>query len=70
MSKIGEIRREEQCMEHTDSKFIWAYFCHGKGWQVWQYKEVSCYSLCFHEGESTLKDAHMDCVEGKPHCQM
>ncbi|KAF6034412.1 gly-5 [Bugula neritina] len=39
MSKIGEIRREEQCMEHTDSKFIWAYFCHGKGWQVWQYKE-------------------------------
>ena len=41
MSKAGEIRRDEGCMDYA-GQFVMMYPCHGmKGNQEWMYESVS-----------------------------
>ena len=42
LSKNGEIRRDDGCLDYSGGESVIVYPCHGqKGNQEWQYREVS-----------------------------
>ena len=58
LSKEGEIRRDEGCMDYA-GQFVMMYPCHGmKGNQEWVYEEVNINGNIKISHENCFKDKH------------
>ena len=46
LSKMGEIRRDDGCLDYSGGANVIIYPCHSqRGNQEWQYREVTCFKI-------------------------